>query len=180
MTSTFEYARELIASCPTFRQTICDVATVADARERIFREEAIDAPDELESERHSPDRVPIVERPFAIVLFGDDTRRRVGTGTWECDGMLLLVFELPVPDEYLVDWQAGPAAIRNTFAARKEWGENLLQSLRNDMMALSGGSGSGAIPLLNATEIRRYMSPADPEPEEPQDYIGFALEVSYR
>lgn len=180
MDSTFEYAREWLAYAPTFLQTICGLSSVVDARARVYRQEVLEAPDRDESERNTPDDVPITERPFCIIVFGDDTRRRVGTGSWSGEGSLLFVFEVPVPEAYLVDWEENAAAIRQKFAARKQWGEDLLQKLRLELMQTSGQAGSSGIPFLNATSVDRFLSPADPELEEKQDFIGFALEVSYK
>lgn len=178
--TTFEYCQEWLADNRTFRVDVCGLVRVSDARERIFREEVLESPDELQSERHTPDAVALVERPFCIVVTGEDSRRRAGTGTWEGEGTLLLVFELSVPEEHLVDWEQDAAEIRRVFAGRKAWGENLLQTMRRELMQSSGRSGASGKPFLNALRIDRYLSPADPELGEPQDYIGFALEVGWK
>lgn len=184
--STFEFTRDWLVSSETFvREAMGATATSQDeardeARARIHREEALDEPDDEEAD-DGEQRPPICPPPRVMIITRANTRKRVGTGTWAGSGQLLVAIEALVPEVHRLNGADDDVDTkREKFAARKAWGMQLCEAIRDELLTTSGRGDQNGTPYLNATDVNIHLPPSDPEAGEDDGYIGFIYEVEWR
>lgn len=180
---TFEFARNLIAACPTFREQIVDAATEDEAKTRIYKQQTLAEEDDQEQPEREGDPPPEINaRPYAVIL--DDARRteRVGTSTWAVDGSVVVVIEVPVPDVLRVDHESDTPEIKDQkHQELRDWGIALAGALETDYRELSGRHDAEGNPFLNVLDVDLIVPPADPaEDLADAPFIGFAHKLTYR
>jgi hypothetical protein len=185
--STFEFTRDWLVSSETFIRdamgsTAVDLDTARDeARARIYEEEALDESNEPAEGETTPDAPPsVASRPRAIVITESNEAKIVGTATSAESGSLLIDIEIPVPDEFKLDFADDTPEDRATaFKARKLWERQLWSTIRRELLATRGQGDEQGNPYLNAMNING-RPPADPEPGEGTDWIGWTFEVPWK
>lgn len=185
--STFEFTRDWLVSSDTFNRdgmgaTAVDIDTARDeARARIYEEEALDESNLAEEGETAPDAPPsVASRPRAIVRTASNEAKIVGTATSAESGTLLIDIEVPVPDEFKLDYADDEPDDRyTTFKARKQWAKQLWSTIRRELLATRGQGDEQGNPYLNAMGVNG-LPPADPETGEEGDWIGWTFEVPWR
>ncbi len=179
--ATFDFARNLLAACDTFRIDVLDGATVAEAKEKIYYQETLAEADDEEPVNEGDPSPELEPRPYALVIDGQRNRRRAGVGEWAGEGQLVFVFEVLVPNEYIVDFDADDSAIRRQkFRGRKRWAMGLVGRLEDELSQHSGSADEEGNEFLNVTDIELLAPPADPDEAVGQEYVGFAFQVAWK
>jgi hypothetical protein len=180
--ATFDFARNLVAACPTFVLDVLGVADAAEAKDKIYYQETLAEEDEqVEPDEEGGPPVEMEPRPYCIIFDGQRTTSRAGIGEWAGEGQLALIFEVLVPDEYIVDRQADDSAIiRKKFRDRKRWAMRLVGRLEQELLENSGKADEEGNEFLNVVEIELLAPPADPDEAESDDYVGFAFQVRWK
>lgn len=180
--ASYEYARNLIAACPTFREAIIGAGSDDEAKEKIFyRETYAEENDEEQPEREG-DRPPEYEaRPYCLLTDGARSRRRAGVGEWASEGHLLAVFEVPVPSEYAIDYDQDDAAGRkDKFRRSQLWRINLVSKLEDEIVELAGSADAAGNPYLNVHTPELILAPADAEADVVDEpFIGFIFRLAW-
>jgi hypothetical protein len=192
---TFTFGQSLIAALPTFREEILGALTVEEAKEKIYFQETLAEPDEDPEEEDQLDDyeegVPLPElttpdelqpRPYCILIDDQRSMTRVGTDTWAGEGVLLAVFEVPVPAEFQFDHRQDDAAVkRDKFERFKRWRITLASKIEKEIMQLSGLADAQGNPYLNVLRAELIVPPADQAEDVPgQPYIGFVFRLPWR
>lgn len=183
--ATFEFAANLLADCPTFREVIIGATDPADAKAKIYYQETLADVDPDAAVEYEDEPQPELEpRPYAVILDidGQRTRRRVGVGEWSGEGRLTVVIETPIPNDLIVDWQQdGSAEKRDKFRRRRRWGLEVAGKIEAEIAERSGRHSADGDPFLNVHEIELIVPPADPSPDDDeQNYIGFAYSLAWK
>jgi len=182
--STFEYARNLLASVPTLLDEVFGGVSPSQAKEKIYWLEALDSGDAEEHDIYpgdSADEKPAIEpRPRVIVVSNGRSSQRIGTGEWSGTGSLWFVFEIPSPAEHLVDPEVDDSETQRIKARnRKEWGSAIASRIESELQVNSGRSDGALNPFLNIKTIELAVEPGDSEEEEIEQFIAFALIVGW-
>lgn len=180
--AAYEYARNLIAACPTFREAILGVHTDDEAKAKIFyRETYAEENDEEDPEREGDSPPEFEPRPYCLLTDGARTRRRAGVGEWSSEGHLLAVFEVPVPSEYAIDYDQDDAAVRkDKFRRSQLWRIDLVSTLEDEIVELAGSADAEGNPYLNVHTPELIMAPADAEADvTDQPFIGFIFRLAW-
>lgn len=189
--STFEFTANWLTSSECVVRDVFGLTeanweeAVEAAKARIYREEVLQEPNEDEEQEDAPDLPPPVDqRPFAIVIMGRRENQLTGTQTWSGRGTLLVAFEVLVPEHLRMIWtdETTPAEKAARFKAGKEWADQLMNTVLQELKATSGRWDEAGNPYLNATDINIELEPTRPESgeHEPDSYMAFMFEVSYR
>lgn len=190
--STFEFARNLLASSQTFRERILRIESDGDesttihqeaaAREFIYREYRIEESNESEEGETAPNDAPAIEpRPCGVIIKGDDQRGRSGVGEWNGTGRLGVVVEAEVPAEYRVDYaNDSPETQKTKHNRRKQWAEWACQLIREEIQENAGKNDGAGNAYLNAMNISVMEGPGDSEDQETDRYVGWVYEVEWR
>lgn len=185
--TTYTYAENWLASSETLRRLALGIPASTEAKEmaaakcRFHQEECWQEPDPEKAEGEEPDEPqPVDSRPLCVIVTSGSRRRLVGTSTWAGAGSLLIVVEAEVPGKYRIrhgtDTPVDQAA---KFRDRRRWAEQLCEQVRAELEATRGLSDASGNPYLAALDIDVYEGPADPEPEESDDYVGWVYEVTW-
>lgn len=185
--STFEFCREWLLSSESFvRDAMLADELGLDAardqvRERIYNEEFFDEANEELAPAHEPaDPPPVAERPRCLIRTVEDSRRRVGTGTFGGTGRLEIAIEVMVPEIHRATRaDETPAQIAAKFYSRKQWARQLAATIRNELHATSGLGSANGEPYLNGTISGFRIMPNDPEPGESTDWLGWVWDVTW-
>lgn len=179
--STFEFARNLLADCPSVFLDALGVADFEEAREKIYYQETLAEEDDQAIDPDEGDPPPEMEpRPFIVLMDGDRETERAGIGEWRTRGYLVAAFEVLVPNEFIVDRQSDSSdVIRQKFRGRKQWGIALVGRIEEEMQERSGGSDEQGNLFLNLVGPKLIVPPSDPAASEHEDYIGFAFQLPW-
>lgn len=180
---TFSFARNLIAALPTFREAILNVSSAAEAKERIYYQETLADEDDEENVARENDPPPEMQpRPYCVILDGARNRPRIATCTFGGDGFVLAAFEVPVPAEYLPDYQNDDSAVkRDKFERRKRWRITLASKIEQEITELSGFADEDGNPYLNVIDIEQAVPPsdmADDVTDEP--FVAFVFKLTWK
>ena len=179
--ATFRYAASLIANCESVFLDVFGEAEPDDVIDRIYYQETLASDDDEEEPGDGEPRPELHPRPYVVLLDGQANRRRAGTGTWANEGQIIAAFEVLVPPQFKVDYQADDSdVIRDKFRQRKEWAIALYGRIEDEITQLSGLADEGLNPFLNVVDIDRMAPPADPAEYCVEDYIGFAFTLHWK
>lgn len=179
--ATFEYARNLLANCPTVFLDVFGVADADEAKDRIYYLETLATPDEEEDAVEGEETPETCPRPYIVIIPGSTRRGRVGVGEWSNEGELYVAIEVLVPNEFIVDAQADDSAVvRDKWRRRKEWAIALFGRIEQEITELSGSADEEGNPFLNVHSIEVETPPADPAEYCLEDYMGGAIRLGWK
>lgn len=180
--ATFNFAKNLIAACPTFQEVIIGVHSAAEAAEKIFYQETLAEEHEDLTAEYEGDPGPEMQaRPFCVLTDSDRQRRKVGHQVFMGEGSLIACFEVLVPDELKIDYeQDGATVIAEKWERRKLWRIDVAAQIEDDICDLAGRHDTDGEPYLNVVETDLIIPPSDPELAQPQDHIGFAIALVWK
>lgn len=179
--ATFDYARNLLANCPSVIMDLFGVADADEAKERIYYLETLATPDEEEEQDEGEEKPEMCPRPYIVIIPGQTRRNRVGVGEWSNEGELYVGIEALVPNELQVDHQADDSSvIRDKWRRRKEWAIALFGRIEQEITELSGAADEEGNPFLNVHSIDVEQPPADPAEYCLEDYMGGAIRLGWK
>jgi len=157
----------LVASSDTFRGVV-GAGSTAEAIDRSIY--WLWADDEEDAGRSPESPGLIASRPRALIDWPDEWgTQRLGPGTWDDSGSLMLSFEFIPPAEY-----------KDLPKEESIWFLNKVGAIIDEMRTNSGQADADLNPYLNATNFTVVVNPAPSVRSEEVEYFwGVAFKVSW-